>query len=180
MARPPLRVVITGSECTGKTTIANQLAAHFGVWSTPEFVRAYAAHKGAPIDERDHWPIAQGQMAIEDEFRVRAQAAGHPLLLHDTDLVSTVAYSLHYHGHCLPEVEREASQRLADHYLLLDIDVPWVADGVRDRGHRREEVHAQFVETLTRLGAPFSVIRGSWEERFSRSRLIIEQHLPEP
>jgi nicotinamide riboside kinase len=58
-----------------------------------------------------------------------------------------------------------ARERLAHRYLLLDIDVPWVADGVRDRGDRRSEVHEMFVRTLGRFGAPYTLIRGSWDER---------------
>jgi hypothetical protein len=53
-----IRVVLTGSESVGKTTLSAQLAAHYGVACVPEFVREYAAAKGAPLDFRDHGPIA--------------------------------------------------------------------------------------------------------------------------
>lgn len=171
------RVVVTGSESTGKSTLAARLAAHFGVLGTPEFVRGYAEHKGAPIDDRDHRAIALGQTATQVRAEASARSAGHRLLLHDTDLVSTVVYCHHYVGQCLPAIEDEARRRLADHYLLLDIDVPWVPDGVRDREHRRHEVHALFEETLRRFRAPFTVIRGSWDDRFSLSKTVIDSLL---
>lgn len=171
------RVVVIGSESTGKTMLTDRLASHFGVLWTPEFVRGYAEQKGAPIVDSDQWPIAVGQMAAQDEAEVRARAAGHQLLLHDTDLVSTVVYGHHYHGQCLPAIEEEARRRLADRYLLLDIDVPWVPDPVRDRGHRRQELHALFEGTLRLFRAPFTVIRGSWDDRFSLARTVIESAL---
>lgn len=161
------RVVITGSECTGKTTMAARLAAHFGVQHVPEFVRRYAEQKGAPVEAIDHWPIAHGQVAEQDAALARALAATQRLLVLDTDLLSHVTYCHHYTGGCDAGIEQMARARLADHYLLLDIDVPWVPDGIRDRGDRRDEVHALFVDTLERFGAPYTLVRGSWDERLS-------------
>ncbi len=160
------RVVLTGSESVGKTTLAAQLAVHYGVLTVPEFVREFTAQKGEPPDFRDHGTIAKGQMALEDEYIARATAAGDRLLIHDTDLISTVVYSHHYWGRCPAFIEEAAVARRPDVYLLLDIDVPWVHDGVRDRGDRREEMQQLFVDTLTRLGAPIHRIRGSWDDRF--------------
>ncbi len=162
LVRPQLtRIVLTGSESVGKTTLAAELAAHYGVECVPEFVRDYAAGLDRPIDERDHEPIARGQMAREDLYIARATS----MLIYDTDLLSTVVYCQHYFGRCPAFVEQAAARRLPSLYLLLDIDVPWVADDVRDRGDRREEVQQLFVDTLTRFNAPFVRIGGSWFER---------------
>lgn len=161
-----IRVVLTGSESTGKTVLAQQLATHFGVEWVPEYVRAYAEERGGAIEFDDHGPIARGQMALEDEYRARAQR----LLVHDTDLVSTAVYCGHYFGRCPAWIEQEARRRLADLYLLMDIDVPWVPDPARDRGHLRPEMHALFTEALARFGARHVVIGGGWTERFERAR----------
>lgn len=168
------RVVLTGSESVGKTTLARELADHFDVLVAHEFVRDYALQKGAPLAYSDHGAIADGQMAREDAAQAAARARGDDLLVYDTDLVSTVAYHHHYYGQCPAYIEERARARLADQYLLLDIDVPWVADGVRDRELHRAEVHAQFVDTLNRLGARFTVIHGSWESRLAHAIRIID------
>ena len=167
-------IVITGSESVGKTMLAAQLAEHYRVLMVPEFVRDYVAQKGAPPDFRDHGPIAKGQMALEDEFTTRARERGDALLIHDTDLMSTVVYCHHYFGRCPAFIEEAAVERRASAYLLLNIDVPWVADGVRDRGDRRQELHALFVDTLTRLGANVTPIRGDWGTRFTQAVSVIE------
>jgi NadR type nicotinamide-nucleotide adenylyltransferase len=173
----PRRVVLTGSESVGKTTLATELAARYGVPLVPEFVRDYAAAKGAPLDFTDHGPIARGQVALEDTALAEAAAAGHGLIVHDTDLVSTVAYCHHYFGRCPTFLEELARARRADLYLLLDIDVPWIADGVRDRGDRRAEVHALFRDTLSRLGAPVILIQGAWDARLAMARHHIDDLL---
>lgn len=180
MTMPVRRVVLTGSECTGKTTLGGLLARRYGAPFVHEFVRGFAAEKGAPIDVHDHWPIVRGQALAETEALARAEAARHPLLVLDTDLLSTVAYAHHYTGQCDPDIERFARERVADHYLLLDIDVPWVADGIRDRGDRREEMHALFTDTLERFGAPYTLVRGSWEERLPAAMRAIDAVLARP
>lgn len=170
----PRRVVLTGSESVGKTTLAAQLAAHYGAPCVPEFVRGYAAAKGAPLGFGDHGPIARGQVAQEEAALAAARAAGAPLLLLDTDLLSTVVYCRHYFGHAPAFLVGWAHARRPDLYLLLDVDVPWVADGVRDRGDRRAEVQAQFAEALAALDTPVSVVRGDWPTRFAQAVAAID------
>ncbi len=166
------RVAVTGSESTGKTWLAERLAVHFGtVWSR-EFSREYALQKTASLDASDVEPIARGQMRFEDELLRRARG----LAILDTDLVSTVVYAQHYYGRCPRWIEDEARARLAQLYLLCDIDVPWVADPARDRPHARHEIQTAFAECLDRFGATYVVVRGTWEEREAFAIAAIQCH----
>lgn len=174
VTRELTRIVLTGSESVGKTTLSAQLAARYGVGCVPEFVRDYAGAKGAPLDFRDHGPIAKGQMALEDAHIARAMARGDTLLLQDTDVVSTVVYCHHYFGRCPAFIEEAAIARRPTHYLLLDIDVPWIADGIRDRQARRHEVQTLFRDTLARFDAPVTVVQGTWEERLATAAALID------
>ena len=165
-----IRVVLTGSESTGKSTLGEQLAAHYGVDLVPEFVRGFAERKSGAIEFSDHGPIARGQMALEDEHIARG---GH-LIVQDTDLLSTVVYCRHYFGACPAWIESAALDRRPDVYLLCEIDVEWVADGVRDRGHMREEMQELFRDAVARSGAPYVVITGGRDERFVRATESID------
>ncbi|MEX2178573.1 MAG: nicotinamide riboside transporter PnuC [Gemmatimonadaceae bacterium] len=156
-----IKVVLTGSESTGKSELARALGEHFRAPVSAEFVREYAAERGGQLEFSDHGPIARGQMAQEDA--AIARAAGMVIL--DTDLVSTLVYCEHYFGRAPAWIEAEARLRAGDLYLLLAPDVPWIPDGVRDRGDRREEMHALFRARLVALGLPYAEIRGSREER---------------
>ena len=157
------RVVLTGSESTGKTTLAHRLAGHYRTSVSREFVREYALARGNQLGFADHGPIARGQMAAEDE----AVAAANRVAFIDTDLVSTVVYCAHYYGRCPPWIADAARERGADLYLLMNIDVPWVADPARDRGDRRDEMHALFRDRLESLQLPFVEISGDWDARFA-------------
>ncbi|MBK8595449.1 MAG: ATP-binding protein [Holophagales bacterium] len=152
----PLKVVVTGSECTGKTTLARSLAARFEAPYVPEFCRGYQDALGRPLDEGDVEPIARGQVAEADAAEARATR----LLVLDTDLVSTVVYARHYYGRCPAWVEEAARERRADLYLLCAPDLPWKADGQRDRGDRRDEMHRLFAGALAELGAEVRLVAG--------------------
>lgn len=165
-----LTAVVTGSECTGKTTLAAWLADHYGTAWSAEFVRAYLDAKGGTLDASDVEPIALGQVGSEDAAARRANR----LLIKDTDLVSTVVYARHYYGGCPPWVERAARERLADVYLLLHPDVPWVPDAQRDRPHLRDEMHASFRDGLQGFGARVVEVRGSWSARAALARAAID------
>lgn len=165
MTAPPLRVVLTGSECTGKSTLAAALAAHFGVQRVPEYVREFVDSVGRAPRFEDHGPIARGQMAAEDRATAHARESGEPLVIQDTDLLSTIVYSRHYFGDSPQWIEDELRQRLPDLYLLCEIDLPWVADGQRDRGHLREEMQTLFRNAVLTTGTPALEIRGTGDAR---------------
>ena len=168
------RVVLIGSESTGKTTLAERLARHYGVSWVPEYVRDYAAAKGSPLDATDVEAIARGQVAREDERRARAAASNERLLIGDTDLLSTAVYAAHYYGRAPDWVTAAARRRRPDLYLLLDIDLPWVPDPQRDRGHRRPEMHALFRAAVEASGAPFVLVSGDTHARLASARSAID------
>jgi NadR type nicotinamide-nucleotide adenylyltransferase len=174
------RVVLIGSESTGKTTLAQRLAAHYDVDWVPEFVRDYAAEKEGTLDFADHAPIARGQSAREDEFRSRATARNEHLLIGDTDLLSTAVYCAHYYGQCPRWIRDAARARRPDLYLLLDVDLPWTPDPQRDRGHMRLEMHALFRDAVERSGVPYVLVSGDTERRFATARAAIDNLLNTP
>ena len=171
------RVVLTGSESVGKTTLAAQLARHYGALMVPEFSRAFANDHNGTVTLRDVPIIAAKHVAAEHEAVATALERGDGIIILDTDLVSTVVYSDHYFGECPAPVRETAVARRGDYYLLLDIDVPWVADGVRDRSDRRAEMHAQFMAAVQRMHVPYAIIEGTWSKRFQQAVVEIDRLL---
>lgn len=151
------RVVLTGPECSGKTTLAQALAEAFHAPWTPEASRLYAEESPDGLSATTVEPIARLSMQLEDEALERAAAAA-PLLIRDTDLVSTIVYARHYYGAVADWIVEEARVRRADLYLLCRPDLPWTPDGVRDRPTHREELFADFRSALDELGASAAVV----------------------
>jgi len=164
------KVCLTGGESTGKTQLARALAGHFHAPMVEEFVRGYAARRHGPLEFADHGPIARGQMALEDA----AIADADGVVILDTDLVSTVVYCEHYFGRCPPWIQNAAKARMADLYLLLMPDIPWVGDGVRDRAGARDEMHALFRAALDAMGARVVEIGGVGDQRLAAAIGAIE------
>ena len=159
------RICLTGPECTGKTTLAQRLAEHYGTAWVPEFAREYALEVARPLTLIDVDRIARGQMAGEDLLTIDAAE----LLILDTDLISTVVYSNYYYSAVPQWIVSEARRRLADLYLVADIDVPFELDPARDaEAHRIEHAHA-FRRTLDEFGARYAVLSGDLEARVQKA-----------
>ena len=175
------RVVVTGAESTGKTTLARDLAAAFGTTWVPEFARGYLDERypdrpaGDPLCALDDMAvIARGQVAAEDA----AAANADRVIFCDTDPVVTCVYSREYFG-VVPREVAEAAQRRYDLHLLLDVDVPWVADRQRDLPHRRHVIHEVLLEELRGRGSRVVLVGGTWRERFGKARAAVDALLAE-
>ena len=164
---PVTRIVLTGSESTGKTTLAHDLAAHFGSLWVAEQSRAYAERVKRPLTVDDVSPIASEQIAAEDAALSEAMRRNIRWLFLDTDLVSTVVYARHYYASCPAWIEAEARARLGSLYLLCDADIDWTPDTVRDRPHSRETLNTEFRTALAEFGARVCSVRGIGESRMA-------------
>jgi nicotinamide riboside kinase len=170
--------VLIGPESTGKTRLAGDLAGRYGVPWAPEYAREYVGLRDGPLGLGDVEAIGRGQKAGEDAILARGARLGVPLVVLDTDLVSTMVYSRHYFGDCPDWIEREARSRLGELYLLHHVDVDWVPDGrQREQPHRRDELFESFRAALRKLGARVCDVRGTWDERWRRAIAGVERLL---
>jgi NadR type nicotinamide-nucleotide adenylyltransferase len=157
------RVALVGAESTGKTTLAQALAAQFEtVWS-PEYARAYLLARGGVCTEADMHVIAQGQ--AESEERLARQA--NRVLIGDTNVLTTQLWYEHYFGPPPAALRQLAAERRAHLYLLCAPDVPWVADELRDSPGERAWFHQHFQQELAATGAPVVTLSGPFEARLA-------------
>jgi NadR type nicotinamide-nucleotide adenylyltransferase len=157
------RVCVFGPESTGKTTLARRLAEQFNTVMVPEYARTLLEAQQGRLGPDDILRIARGQMASEDALARSARG----VLVCDTDVLTTRIWSETLFGSCPEWVLAEANRRTYDLYLLLDVDVPWVADTVRYLPDDRRAFFARCRQELEERPRPYVTITGSWEERFA-------------
>ena len=165
------RICLTGPESTGKSRIAVRLAQELGATLVLEYAREYAEARGNRLTAADVEAIARGQIANEE------RAAGAPLVVLDTDLISTVVYARHYYGSCPAWIEEEARRRRADFYLLLDTDVEWTPDAARDRGgEEREDLFDAFRCALDEFETRWEIVSGEGEVRWEVALRLVDSN----
>lgn len=165
--RFPLRIVLIGAECTGKTTLSSALSGNFAEPFSPEFVREYVNQLDRPLSASDLDPIAVGQLNAEDEAAARARE----IVFHDTNLLSTLIYARRYFGVDQEWLERALQQRHYSHYFLCEPDFPWVADpGQREGPAVRSQLQEIFRHELIRRALPFTCVSGPLPDRIESVR----------
>jgi NadR type nicotinamide-nucleotide adenylyltransferase len=154
------RVVITGAESTGTTTLAAALAERLETVWVPEVGRAVSEARGLPYvwTDADFEMIARRQQLDED----RAARISGPVLVCDTDALATCIWQERYMGRSTGPVEAIAATRSYALSVLTSDDIPFVQDGLRDGEHLRGWMTERFRE---RLRGPWIEVRGSVEER---------------
>ncbi|PWK14665.1 NadR type nicotinamide-nucleotide adenylyltransferase [Psychrobacter immobilis] len=170
MPKSVINVAILGAESTGKTTLCRDLAAHFGCPWVPEYMRTYLQAKWDKEHLTCTWedllPIAQGQIELENKLAEQAAQSGYNhYLFCDTSLFELMVYSNWYYGDCPDALTNAALTHHYDLILLTEVDIPWVADDLRDSPHQRDEISAYFESQLTRHQKPFHRIGGDRDER---------------
>ncbi len=165
------RVLLFGPESTGKTTLGQALADHFSGVFVPEYARTYLLGREDDFGLEDMEVIAAAQKASEDSL---ARHGGRPVLFCDTDPMITELWSKELFGEVPESVLKLAEQSRHDLILLLDIDIPWVADSMRYRPNRREEFKQACCEALQRYERDYVLIQGEGEARFSQAVQAVE------
>jgi HTH-type transcriptional repressor of NAD biosynthesis genes len=153
------KICFYGPESTGKSALAKHFAKLYETEYVPEVARELITSNDFTVDDIIRIGRAQTERVLEKT------KTANKFLFCDTDLITTQIYSRHY-LHEVPPILLELEAKVKyDLYFLLDIDVAWVADGLRDLGDRRKEMYEIFKGELDKRGILYSVIRGRWDDR---------------
>jgi|SaaInl0LU_22_DNA_1037365.scaffolds.fasta_scaffold01896_7 HTH-type transcriptional repressor of NAD biosynthesis genes len=153
-----MHFILTGTESTYKTAIATQLAADLDVNYVSEFARDYLSDKTDLIDfndfPRSHFKaIVQGQLSQE-----LAHHYHDPLALtrvFDTDRITLEVWNREVWNASIAESQTIYSHNI---YLLCAPTTPWVDEGMRVDGHRREALHRSYIDVLEELEATYHIL----------------------
>ncbi len=173
------KVLIIGTESTGKTTLANSLARHYNTVFLEEVGRDISARSGT-----DQWMLQQDFTDILLQHKVKQLemlSRANRVFFEDTNCLTTLFYVDFLEGR-----EKEKNRALAeaisslneyDLVLLLGPDVAFVQDG--DRSEEIAADRAGFTALLKEIcgahGLQVEELNGDYEQRYRKAVELVDQ-----
>ena len=146
-----LKIIITGPESSGKTTLCRTLSKHFNIPFTKEYARGYINKLEREYTQNDLLSIAKGQL----ESELSSQ-------LLDTDLITIKIWSEYKYESCdkwiLDQIEKQKTENRF--YLLCSPDIPWQADNQRENPNDREDIFKIYKQKLENLDHDYFIVEG--------------------
>lgn len=195
------KIVIIGPESTGKSTLCEQLAAHYKTIWCAEYAREYLLKHGTDYSFDDLLTIAKGQLSLEDKsvssmvngewsmvneepaiVNRESSIQNSPLTIHhspvfiDTDMYVMKVWCEYVFGKCHQYILDEIAARKYDLYLLCNIDLPWVADELREYPNEepRRELYQIYKDIMINQQTPWVDISGDYEERLEKAIVAVD------
>ena len=167
------KIAIVGPESTGKSTMSAYLAKHYHTVWVPEYARDYCATLTEPCTWQDEINMFYGQLDLEAEMLPLA----NELLICDTTFITVKIWSDYTFGRTPQEVLDELPKHPYDLYLLLNIDLPWEEDPLRDFPHMREHFMEIWIKELRALDARYVLISGTGDDRYENAVKAIDEFI---
>lgn len=170
MSASVARVAILGAESSGKSTLAEALAQHYGTVWVPEYLREFVDTHGRVPFEEDQFGIARTQLERENA----AAPAASRFLFCDTTPMMTAIYSRVYWNRVDEQLAALDTSHDYAFTLVAAPDNPWVPDGLmRDSDEVRQMEHRMVVETLVERDIPFVLVTGSLPQRLIQAEALL-------
>jgi len=158
-----LKVIITGPESSGKTTLCKSLSNHFKIPFSKEYARKYLEKIERKYNKEDLIKIAEAQLKSEQKLKIL-----------DTDLITIKIWSYYKYGSCdkwiLEQVEKQKHTKRF--YLLCKPDIAWEEDKLRENPKNRMELFELYKKELKKLKHDFFIIEGNDRIENAISKII--------
>ena len=156
------KIIVTGPESSGKTTLCKNLSEHFKIPFAKEYARIFLDELDRNYTQSNLLKIAGGQLKSEQNTQ-----------LLDTDLITIKIWSEYKYGSCdkwiLTQIEKQKSEKRF--YLLCKPNIPWQPDKQRENPSDREALFEIYKQELDDLGHKYFIIEGGDRTENSISKI---------
>lgn len=153
------------------------LAKYYKVAWVPEYARYYCENLTTAYTLQDEVNMYYGQIALEDAILT---TTGSDFIICDTTFVTVKIWSDAMLGET-PQIVLDAlPKRPYDLYLLMDIDLPWEDDPLRDFPNQREHFMEVWHKEVKALNATYVVVSGLGDARFENAKQAVDAFLSSP
>ena len=157
------RIVLTGPESCGKTTLSRELSEHFSIPFVPEMSRNYLSKKKESYLPSDLLTIAELQYQKEENVR---QISDY---VTDTDQQVLSIWWQEKFGPIPKPIGNLYKKQSRGLYLLCYPDLAWEADPLRENQNDRFRLFEIYLEDLKKRKLSFRIIKGTGEARLKNA-----------
>lgn len=165
-----IKIVLTGAESTGKSSLAEGLANHYQTIWIPELAREYVEKLNRKYTYSDIEMIAKKQLEIEKKL-----PSNHSFVFFDTWLIITKVWFDFVYGKYPAWLHQAIQTSEIDLFLVCDIDMPWINDSVRENGgENRLKLHHIYLSELEAYGFNYKIVSGTGENRLQNAISFVD------
>ena len=166
-------LVLTGPECSGKSSLATQLHAHLDWPLLPELARAYLDGRHAQSGIYRYRPSDLLNLASMQRQAEALRCNKDDAIL-DTDLLTLIVWWQEKFGPVPRQLSSQWQCQATRRYLLCKPDMPWQPDPQRENPSDRDRLYAHYEAELSNRGCKYSICEGNEQARLAQALTAIK------
>lgn len=168
------KIVITGAESSGKSTLTKQLASYYNKPFLKEYAREYVENLKRDYTFNDVEFIAKIQIDLELEMSKNADS----FFFIDTSLIITKVWFEEVYKKLPNWFMKHFKESFADFYLLCNNDLEWIPDNVRENGgEKRNYLFKLYKDNLIKYSQNFEIIKGQNNQRLENAVFYTNKYI---
>src|SRR5574344_379216 len=167
------KIVFTGPESVGKSTLTKQVANYYSFPSGQEIARQYFEKRSTKYNIGDVENIAKLQIETEENYSKN----NCKVLLLDTDLIVTKIWFIYRYASYPIWIDEHLRKYKDCLHLLCYPDLGWQEDPLRENPDIRSELFEAYRKEIENFDFDYEIIKGKDEIRFNNSIRAIDKFL---
>ncbi len=164
-----MRIIITGAESSGKSTLAEHLGRQFNLPYALEYARCYLEKNGPDYD----LDLLIRLSGLHLEYQQTEVDPAVPIGIFDTDMINFKIWAEEVFGHCPDQVLDRIEKESSHVYLLCKPDLPWEPDLLRENPDDRDMLYQRHLGEIKRLNRPYLIVEGVGTQRLANAETAL-------
>ncbi len=166
------KVAVIGPESTSKSSLCAQLAGYYNTVWVSEYAREHVGNLKRKYTLEDILIISETQ---HKQIEEKLKEANKFIFVDTEDIINKIWCDIVFRT-CPEVIEQRITNYPLHFYLLLQPDLPWIEDPLRENPHRREHLYSLYKDEIVKRNLPFAEINGLGEKRFENAIEAIEKY----